>query len=47
MEWIRDVRVESGTSNFTDAIKPGLTVIDAALSSATGPRKADLQAHSG
>jgi len=47
MEWIRDVRVESGTSTFTDAIKPALTVIDAALASATGARKADLQAHSG
>jgi hypothetical protein len=31
MEGIRDVRVESGTSTFTDAIKPALTVIDAAL----------------
>ena len=47
MEWIRNVRFESGTSTFTDAIKPALTVIDAALASATGARKADLQAHSG
>ena len=47
MDWIRNVRVESGTSSFTDAIKPALTVIDAALASATGARKADLQAHSG
>ena len=47
MEWIRNVRVESGMSTFTDAIKPALTVIDTALASATGARKADLQAHSG
>lgn len=47
MEWIRNVRVESGTSTFTDAIKPALTVVDAALASATGAHKADLQAHSG
>ena len=47
MEWIRNVRVESGTSTFADAIKPALTVIDAELATATGARKADLQAHSG
>ena len=47
MEWIRDVRVESGTSTFTDAIKPALTVLDPAAASATGTRKADLQAHLG
>lgn len=47
MEWIRDVRVESGTSTFTEAIKPALTVIDAAVASATAAQKADLQAHSG
>ena len=47
MEWIRDVRVESGKSTFSDAIKPALAVIDAAIGSATGPRKADLLAHSG
>lgn len=46
MEWIRNVRVESGTS-FGDAIKPALSVIDAALPSATGPRRADLLAHTG
>ncbi len=47
MEWIRNVRVESGTSTFTDAIKPALSVIDPAIASATGAQKADLQAHSG
>jgi hypothetical protein len=47
MEWIRNGRVEGGTSTFTDAIKPALAVIDAALATATGARKADLQAHSG
>ena len=47
MEWIREVRVESGTSTFSDAIKPSLAVIDAAIGSATGTRKADLLAHSG
>ena len=46
MDWIRNVRVESGTS-FGDAIKPALTVIDAALPSATGARRADLLAHTG
>jgi hypothetical protein len=47
MEWIRNASVESGKSTFTDAIKPALTVIDAALASATGAQRADLQAHSG
>jgi hypothetical protein len=47
MEWIRNVRVEGGTSTFTDAIKPALAVIDTELASASGRRKADLQAHSG
>ena len=47
MEWIRNVSVPSGTTTFTDAIKPALTVIDTALASATGAQKADLQAHSG
>jgi TIR domain len=46
MDWIRNVRVESGKS-FGDAIKPALTVIDAALPSATGVRRADLLAHTG
>jgi hypothetical protein len=46
MDWIRNVRVESGTS-FGDAIKPALNVIDAALPSATGARRADLLAHTG
>ena len=46
MQWVREVQVEAGKS-LGDAIKPSLTVIDAALASATGVRKADLQAHSG
>lgn len=47
MEWIRNVRVENGTSSFGEAIKPALAVVDAALATATGPRRADLLAHSG
>jgi len=47
MTWIRNVRVESGKSTFGEAIKPALTVIDRALRSATGERRADLLAHSG
>ena len=47
MEWIRNVRVEDGRGTFTDAVKPPLAVIDAALPSASGPRRADLLAHSG
>ena len=47
MEWIRNVRVENGKSSFGDAIKPALAVVDAALPSATGPRRADLLAHTG
>ena len=47
MTWIRNVRVESGKSTFGEAIKPALTVIDRALPSATGERRADLLAHSG
>jgi len=47
MEWIRNARVEDGKTSFADAIKPALAVVDAALSSATGARRADLQAHSG
>ena len=46
MDWIRNVRLESGKS-FGEAIKPALTVIDAALPSATGVRRADLMAHTG
>ena len=46
MDWIRNVRLESGKS-FGEAIKPALTVIDAALPSATGVRRADLLAHTG
>lgn len=47
MEWIRTVRVESGKTSFGDAIRPALTVIDAALPTAAGQRRADLLAHSG
>jgi hypothetical protein len=39
--------VESGKSTFGEAIKPALTIIDRALLSATGERRADLLAHSG
>ncbi len=47
MDWIRNVRVQSGTSSFGEAIEPGLAVVDTALPSATGARRADLLAHSG
>lgn len=47
MEWIRNVRVGDDKSSFGDAIKPALAVIDAALPSETGPRRADLLAHTG
>ena len=47
MDWIRGVRVENGNSSFGEAIKPALAVLDASLPSATGPRRADLLAHSG
>jgi tetratricopeptide (TPR) repeat protein len=47
MDWIRNVRVEGGKSSFGEAIKPALAVVDAALPSATGARRADLLAHSG
>ena len=47
MEWIRNVRVTDDKSSFGEAIKPALAVIDAALPSATGPRRADLLAHTG
>ena len=47
MEWIRNVRVESGSGSFGDAIGPALAVVDASLASATGTHRADLLAHSG
>jgi hypothetical protein len=47
MEWIRNVRVESGKTSFSEAIKPALAVVDAALPSTSGARRADLLAHSG
>ena len=47
MEWIRNVRVENEKTSFGDAIKPALAVVDAALPSATGVRRADLLAHQG
>lgn len=47
MEWIRNVRIESGEGTFGQAIQPALAVIDAAVPSAAGSRRADLLAHSG
>ena len=47
MDWIRSVHVDSGRSSFGEAIKPALAVIDASLPTSTGPRRADLLAHSG
>jgi hypothetical protein len=47
MEWIRNVRVESGKGTFGDAIMPALAVLDASLPSATGARRADLLVHTG
>ncbi len=47
MDWIRNVRVEDGKSSFTEAIKPAMTVVDAAIPGAAGTRRADLLAHSG
>ncbi len=47
MEWIRNVRVENDKTSFGEAIKPALAVVDAALPSATGVRRADLLAHQG
>lgn len=47
MEWIRNVRVEGGNGSFTDAIKPALAIVDAALPSAMGVRRADLLSHQG
>jgi hypothetical protein len=47
MEWIRTVGVESGTSSFGDAIAPAVAVVDRALPSAEGTRRADLLAHAG
>lgn len=47
MAWIRDARVPGGTSTFGDAIKPAVAVVDVSLPAATGPRRADLLAHSG
>ena len=47
MEWIRNARVENEKTSFGDAIEPALAVVDAALPSATGMRRADLLAHQG
>jgi len=47
MEWIRNVRVENEKTTFGEAIKPALAVVDAALPSAMGQRRADLLAHQG
>ncbi|HVQ13533.1 MAG TPA: toll/interleukin-1 receptor domain-containing protein [Vicinamibacterales bacterium] len=47
MEWIRNVRVENEKTTFGEAIKPALAVVDAALPSAMGQRRADLMAHQG
>jgi tetratricopeptide (TPR) repeat protein len=47
MDWIRDVRVESGKGSFGEAIAPALAVIDGSVASATGARRADLLAHTG
>jgi hypothetical protein len=47
MEWIRNARVENEKTTFGEAIKPALAVVDAALPSAMGQRRADLMAHQG
>ena len=47
MEWIRNVRVENEKTSFGEAIKPALAVVDAALPTAMGQRRADLLAHQG
>ena len=47
MEWIREIRVEGEGAKFGTAIAPALAVVDEALPSATGARKADLLAHTG
>jgi hypothetical protein len=47
MEWIREIRVEGEGAKFGTAIAPALAVVDEALRSATGARKADLLAHTG
>jgi hypothetical protein len=47
MYWIRNVHVERGKSTFADALAPALQVVDAALPTAGGARRADLLAHSG
>ena len=47
MEWIRNVRIENDKTSFGEAIKPALAVVDAALPSAMGQRRADLLAHQG
>ncbi len=46
MDLIRNVRVQAG-GTFVEAIKSGLAVVDAALPTTTGARRADLLAHSG
>src|SRR5690606_29953924 len=46
MESLRNVRLGEAAS-FGDAITPGTSVIDAALATATGERRADLLAHTG
>jgi hypothetical protein len=47
MEWSRSGRVEAGKSSFGEVLKPALAVVDAALPSSAGERRADLLAHSG
>jgi TIR domain-containing protein len=47
MEWIREIRVEGEAEKFGTAIAPALAVVDEALPSASGARKADLLAHTG
>jgi hypothetical protein len=47
MEWIRNARYEGDNGSFGAVIKPALAVVDAALASASGSRRADLLAHQG
>ena len=47
MDLIRNARVENGKGSFADAIAPALAVVDRALPSAAGRRRADLLAHTG
>jgi hypothetical protein len=47
MQWLREAQGDENTRTFGKGLQPALAIVDRALPSSTGPRRADLIAHQG